>query len=659
MSWRTLTSDPQILSIVSGYKISFLKTPFQKSPPFTQASGQEALLISQEVNELLQKGAIQKTPFTRDGFYSRLFLVPKKGGSMRPVIDLSSLNKFIVNEHFQMENFSCLKSLLLPGDFMTNIDLKDAYLSVPVHESSRKFLRFIWKGTCYQFKALPFGLCSAPRIFTKVLKPVAAFLRRKAIRVLIYLDDFLLLAATVEEAVKNTQLVVTLLQSLGFTINLKKSLLIPIQVITFLGFQIDSVCMKISLPAEKANKILYCCRRLLDSQSITLRNLASLLGLLESSRPAIWRAPLHFRHLQSDLIRGLQMNQKSYDALIALSPSARVELAWWLKHTLNANGSPVHLPPPDMIITTDASKKGWGAVHQSLQTNGRWSQKESLQHINYLELKASFLALKTFLKGKVHVTVSLQLDNTTAIAYINNKGGTRSPQLMTLALEMWDWCQARDIFAIASHIPGRDNVSADKESREFKDMSEWKSDPTVIQPFLLNCQTDLFASRLTNQLADYISWRPDPGAIHTDAFTINWAPLRGYAFPPFNLISKTLTKVTLDQTDLILVAPVWQAQPWWPVLLRLLISQPVLLPNSPTLLTDPSDLNRVHPMFPRLHLAVFHISTNASKLRAFQQTLPIYSSQQLVPPHTRPMSLVGTVGAAGVLDGRLILFRHQ
>ena len=124
---------------------------------------------------------------------------------MRPVIDLSSLNKFIVNEHFQMENLSYLKTFS-PGDFMTNVDLKDAYLSVLVHESSRKFLRFIWKGACYQFKTLPFGLCSAPRIFTKVLKPVAAFLRRKAIRVLIYLDDFLLLAATMEEAVKNIQL---------------------------------------------------------------------------------------------------------------------------------------------------------------------------------------------------------------------------------------------------------------------------------------------------------------------------------------------------------------------------------------------------------------------------------------------------------------------
>ena len=121
---------------------------------------------------------------------------------------------------------------------------------------------------------------------------------------------------------------------------------------------------------------------------------------------------------------------------------------------------------------------------------------------------------------------------------------------------------------------------------------------------------------------------------------------------PFNLIlmSKTLTKVTIDQTELILVAPVWQAQPCWPVPLRLLMSQSLLLPISLTLFTDRTDLNRVHPMYPRLHMAVLHFSTNASTLRAFQQTLPIYSSQQLVSPHTQPTSLVGTVGAAGILD---------
>ena len=184
---------------MSRYKISFLKTLFQKSPPFTQTSDQEALLISQEVNELLQKGDIRPLSPERV-FYSRLFVF-KKGGSLRPVI--RSLNKFIVNEHFQMENLSSLKTLLLQEiSWQIYAVQKDAFLSVPVHESSRKFFGFFWKGTCYQFKALPFGLFSAPRIFTKVLKPVAAFLRSKAIGVFIYLDDFVLLAATVEVAVK-------------------------------------------------------------------------------------------------------------------------------------------------------------------------------------------------------------------------------------------------------------------------------------------------------------------------------------------------------------------------------------------------------------------------------------------------------------------------
>ena len=172
-------------------------------------------------------------------------------------------------------------------------------------------------------------------------------------------------------------------------------------------------------------------------------------------------------------------------------------------------------------------------MHQSLETNGRWSQLESPQHISYLELKAAFLAVRAFLKGTSDATVFLRLDNTTVIVFINNKGGTRCPQLLTLALEMWDWCQTRDTFMIASHAPGRGNVSADKESRVFKDMSEWTLGPTIIiQPFLRNCQTDLFASCLTNQLEDYISWRPNLGSIYTDAFTINWVPLWDYDFPP-------------------------------------------------------------------------------------------------------------------------------
>ena len=246
---------PRHPSIVSGYKIPLRCKPVQFSLPVTNPNQVNAHLIDSEVESLLTKGAIAETPPIREGFFSRLFLVPKKGGTFRPVIDLSFLNKFVENSHFQMESIHCLKSLLQKGDYMTTLDLKDAYLSVPVHKDSQKFLQFLWRNKCYAFQGLCFGLNTAPRIFTKLLKPVAAFLRKRGVRMILYLDDFLILGSTYQEAQSHTALAVSLLESLGFTINREKSRLIPTQTITFLGFVIDSTVETLSLPQEKVVKV--------------------------------------------------------------------------------------------------------------------------------------------------------------------------------------------------------------------------------------------------------------------------------------------------------------------------------------------------------------------------------------------------------------------
>ena len=296
-----------------------------------------------------------------------------------------------------------------------------------------------------------------------------------------------------------------------------------------------------------------------------------------------------------------------------------------MKHTLNANRSPVHLPPPDMTITTDASKKGWGAAHQSFQTNGRWSQKESLQHINYLEIKASFLALKTFLKGKSHVTVSLQLDNTTATAYINNKGDTRSPQVMTLALEMWDWCQERDILVIASHrtrtrqgvqrIHGHERVEV--RPNNYSALPAELSDRSI-------CESSNQSTRGLHQLETRPRSNPHR-RLHNklgystglclpslqsdieDPDKVNNRPNRTNS-RCCSLASSALVAGSAETPDIS--ASVAPEQ-----------SKPVNGPDRP------------EPRSSNVSLAVFYISTSVSKLRAFRQTLPIYSSQQLAPPH--------------------------
>ena len=191
-----------------------------------------------------------------------------------------------------MEGLYCLKTLLREGDFMTSIDLKDTYFSVAIHEASQRFLCFIWGSKHYAFLGLPFGLSTAPQVFTMLLKPVAAFLRKQGYRIIIYLDDFLLLASSREEALHLSQVTLTRLQSLGFQINWKKSTLTPTQKITYIGFLIDSWSMTFHLPDMKVRKVLAACESALCHPGMTAWHLASLLGTLESCRLAIRSAPL-------------------------------------------------------------------------------------------------------------------------------------------------------------------------------------------------------------------------------------------------------------------------------------------------------------------------------------------------------------------------------
>ena len=155
-NWKKITLDPSILDIVLGYKIVFQTHPFQLTVP--RSTTQNPCLIDKEVKCLLNKSAIVQVPYSKHAFYHRLFLVEKKNGGYRPVLDLSPLNTFIETTHFKMEILATLKSLINPGDYMINVDLTDASLSVPIHQESQKFLRLIWQNKAYQFKAMPFGL---------------------------------------------------------------------------------------------------------------------------------------------------------------------------------------------------------------------------------------------------------------------------------------------------------------------------------------------------------------------------------------------------------------------------------------------------------------------------------------------------------------------
>ena len=185
-AWQILTQDRQILLIVEGFEKPVSSEPMQEKLPIPMKTTLEQTeLIDKEVLEMLQKGAISKVQSVQGQFLSNIFLVTKKDGGFRPVINLKALNKFVPYEHFKMEGLHFLRDILQQGDYMCKIDLKDAYFGIPLAQKSQKYVRFSWKNNLYEFKCLCFGLGPAPRIFTKLLKIPIAVLRRLNIRVVI------------------------------------------------------------------------------------------------------------------------------------------------------------------------------------------------------------------------------------------------------------------------------------------------------------------------------------------------------------------------------------------------------------------------------------------------------------------------------------------
>ena len=308
-------ADPRPLG-VGDDQIPFLSPPPNtKIPPFA-FSRQEQKVISQEVQSLLDKGAIREAN-PGQGFMNNIFLVPKSRQRSRLILNLKLLNSYTVSEHFKMEDIRCVKDLLGKGDFMCKLDLKDAYLSIPIHTAHQKYLRFWWKGNRYQYTALPFGLATAPRAFTKVMKLILASLHSRGLRMVGYLDDLLIIEKCKEAAERAFQLSKKQLESLGFVVNMEKSLCKATQRIEYPGFIIDSETITFELPKAKMKEIKQDWRRLLQVQQVSVHQIAHIVGVLAATHIAITPAPLHYRALQRLKNRSLTLHH-SYEMKVSL-----------------------------------------------------------------------------------------------------------------------------------------------------------------------------------------------------------------------------------------------------------------------------------------------------------------------------------------------------
>ena len=602
--------------------------PFQERPPLSRvpwkfappASEPKRTEFHQAVQKLLDKGAVEPVlDHQSPGFYSRLFLVPKKDGGWRPVIDLSQLNRFLKIPHFHMETTSGIMKALRPREWAVTLDLKDAYLHVPMSRASRKYLRFAFADKVYQFRALPFGLATAPLVFTKVAQAVVAHVHKRGIRMHAYLDDWLLRAATRKLLLRNRDFLIDLCERLGLVLNFPKSNLTPSQVFIFLGIRFDLVRFECRPSEDRWKRLTRLVKQFLKSTKQTARRWLSLLGTMSSMDTQVPLGRLHRKPLNMSLMD--KWKGKRLGAMVAVGPHDKHLLRWWSSREHVMVGQTLRPFKSQLVIFTDASKQGWGAHVGSTMASGVWPTSWSSYHINWLELEAVRLALLEFADRVSGRDITVMSDNRTVVAYLNRHGGTRSKRLFALAKKILLWSMDRGIRILARHISGRLNVVADQLSRKGQVIgTEWSLHPTVVQAMWTRWGTphlDLFATRWNHKLPVFVSPVPDPLAFAVDALAIDWNGMWAYAFPPLPLIPQVLRKIRDEQAEIILVAPWWPKKDWALDLLELSVEPPLRLPLWETLLVQPRT-SRFHRNPLALNLHAWRLSHSRSGMQGSQ-----------------------------------------
>ncbi len=343
--------------IKRGYSLQFARRPSRFSGVVsTSVQGENARVLHSEVMTLLEKGAIEMVSpaLSESGFYSRYFLVPKKDGGLRPILDLRRPNHAHTRRPFRMIMLKQILSQIRTEDWFCSLDLKDAYFHIQIAPHHRRFLRFAFEGVAYQYTVLPFGLSLAPRTFTKCMDAALSPLRQMGIRILNYLDDWLILAQSEVELLSHRTLILSHLERLGLRVNFAKSALSPSQRISFLGTVLDSAHMRAVIAPECALAIQKLAATFKSDTARPLKVFQRMLGLMAAASPVLQLGLLRMCPLQRWLKPRVPHNAWRHGRLhIRVNQACVTALTPWKNPRWMEKGMAMGLVHTRKVVTTD------------------------------------------------------------------------------------------------------------------------------------------------------------------------------------------------------------------------------------------------------------------------------------------------------------------
>ena len=576
--WRSLLGNCRATGIVEdGVGIAFQQRPQLTHQSISFRTRNSRQDLQQAEDALLMKGAIQRVTNVRSlGFYSWLFLVPKKTGDLRPVIDLSTLNRHMVVPHFTMETQGSVRSAIRSQEWAVSIDIRDAYLHVPMHQAVRKYLCFVVNKKVYQFTCLPFGLATSPREFTKLLRPVVSLLRQQGVKLHVYLNDWLIRADTQEEAQLHSQTTMKVLQFLGWIINFEKSDLTPSQDFQFIGMQFNTRRFAVAPLPKMRVKVQSLLQHWMANLNITARDLhrlnsrhAGVHGLAGSTSTA--------PSSSSPMVGRYSMVPEDRE-LVRPDSSSTVG---------SVRGGMVVIPSSPAMSTPRRQGDGSDSLHRCVQFGLGSPVRLTLDTGTVVSI-STIVPHKRSRDAGCHLCCE-RLPTSSEVpcgetdvrqrsdgGVHQEWGGTRSHTLMQMTIRLLKWCDSKAITLVPVHLPGVRNIQADSLSRVGQTLTtEWTMAMESLRPVFAKWgepQIDMFATFANRRLVKFVSPYPDPRAEWTDAMSMPWDKERGllYVFPPFKMVPQVLQKIAQSPgLQVILIALLQPAASWFPELMDL------------------------------------------------------------------------------------------
>ena len=566
--WREgLRAAPWILDTVEkGYVLPLYAEPTSYSRPNQQSAFVNNEFVGGAVDNLLKGGyieAVSDPPYV----CSPLSVVTNQSGKKRLVVNLRHVNKFLWKQKFKYEDLRVAMALFEHGEWMFSFYLKSGYHHIDVAPHHRKYLGFAWEGKFFTFVVLPFGLSSAPYVFTKMMQPLVRLWRSQGLKSVVYLDDGICAAPSETEALGASCWVRETLAKAGWVCNEAKSVWAPTHRLQWLGFELDLDLKEgsISVPPEKIRSLKASLQIAVIQSTLRAKHIASLVGKIISMGLAIGALA---RFMTRALYAVLKYRTTWCDMLV-VTPEAKEELQFCAECLAMHSSQPIwHSPSAVRCVYSDASDTGYGGYtveHGMHIAHGNWLPEEAIQSSTWRELVAVGRVLEAMATKLCGTRVRSFTDNQNVVRIL--QVGSCKPHLQVEALKVFKNCVLHNIKLEPEWVPREENQLADYS--RIIDYDDWYIDRQVFE--MLEAAwgphtVDRFATAYNAQVQQFNSRYACPDSEAVDVFTVNWFGENNWWCPPPVLVPRVLRHAERCKAQGTLVIPGWESSPFWPLL---------------------------------------------------------------------------------------------